>query len=183
MNVPTSERRSRRGRKTGPATPVPDRAERYRQLRHPYEPQKIFSDDRVADIHQTALRVLSELGIRVLSDEARRLYAKAGASVDEDDLMVRIGPEIAAEALRTAPKSWRMRARNPVREQAFEDGTLMFVAGSGCPNANDLDRGRRPGDLASYRETVKLQQHYDVIHIFGPTVEPQEIPAKFRHYE
>lgn len=184
MNIPTSERRSRRGRNRGaPATPVPDRSERYRQLRHPFEPQRIFSDDRVADIHQTALRVLTELGIKVLSEEARQMYAKAGASVDETDLMVRIGPEIVAEALRTAPPSWRMRAPNPVRQQAFEEGTLMFVAGSGCPNANDLERGRRPGDLASYRETVKLQQHYDVIHIFGPTVEPQEIPAKFRHYD
>ena len=40
----------------------------------------------------------------MLSDEARRLYAKAGASVDEGDLMVRIGPEIVAEALRTSDR-------------------------------------------------------------------------------
>ncbi|MEL6996615.1 MAG: trimethylamine methyltransferase family protein [Pseudomonadota bacterium] len=184
MNQQTTERRSRRGRNRGGSdTPVPNRSERYRQLRHPFEPQRVFSDDRVADIHATALRVLSELGIKILLEEARKLFARAGASVDETDLMVRIGPEIIEEALRTAPRSWRMRAANPVREQAFENGTLMFVAGSGCPNTNDLDRGRRPGDLASYVETVKLQQHFDVVHLFGPTCEPQDVPAHIRHYD
>ena len=183
MNKPTGQR-SRRGRNRGvDEVTLPNRSERYRQLRHPYQPQRVFSDDRVADMHAMALRVLSELGIKILSDEARRVFGQAGALVDEADLMVRIGPEIVAEALRTAPSSWRMRAANPQRQQAFEDGTLMFVAGSGCPNANDLDRGRRPGDLASYIETVKLQQFYDVIHVFGPTCEPQDVPAHTRHYD
>ena len=60
---------------------------------------------------------------------------------------------------------------------------MLFMAGSGCPNANDLRRGRRPGDLAAYIETLKLAQTYDVIHMLGPCVEPQDVPIQFRHFE
>ena len=33
----------------------------YRRLRHPFEPQRIFSDDEIEHIHETSLRVLEEL--------------------------------------------------------------------------------------------------------------------------
>ena len=59
---------------------------------------------------------------------------------------------------------------------------MLFAPGSGCPNANDRVRGRRPGDLAAYIESIKLLQSYDVMHIFGPTVEPQDVAVNLRHY-
>ena len=63
----------------------------YRQLRHPFAPQPVFSDDRVAAMHEAALAVLENHGIKVLLPEAVALYARAGARVDGD--MVRLGPE------------------------------------------------------------------------------------------
>jgi len=153
---------------------------RYRQLRHPFTPQAMFSEDEVAAIHHTALRVLQELGIKVLLPEARQILARAGARIDGD--MVFIGGDLVSEALATAPRSVRLRAANPQREQIYEDGALLFTPGSGCPNVTDMDRGRRPGSLDSYVETLKLQQSFDVIHILGPSAEPQDIPPHLRHY-
>ncbi len=155
----------------------------YGQLSHPFAPQPLFSEDQVQAIHETALRMLEELGIRFLLPEARDLFAKAGAVVDDESQMVRIGREIIAEALKTAPRSFRLCAANPKREILYEQGRLMFTAGSGCPNAADLERGRRPGNLRDYEETLKLQQSFDVIHKHGPSAEPQDIPIQFRHYE
>ena len=159
------------------------RSQRYRQLRHPFEPQKIFSEDAISRIHAMALRVIQDLGIKILLPEARRIFQNAGAKVDDDTQMVHIGADLVSEALKTAPASFRLRARSAVREQQFENGAMLFSPGSGCPNVMDLERGRRAGSLESYRETIKLQQAFDVIHIFGPSAEPQDVPPQFRHYE
>lgn len=159
------------------------RSTRYRQLRHPYEPQKVFSDDAVANIHAMALRVLAELGMKVLLPEARQIFASAGALVDDETQMVCIGGDIVAAALESAPRSFRMRAASPQREQIIEPGAMIFYPGSGCPNVSDLERGRRAGSLQSYEETIKLHQSFDVIHMFGPSAEPQDVPAQYRHYE
>ncbi len=130
-----------------------------------------------------ALKVLSELGLKILLPEARALFHAAGAVVDHDSQTVRIGPDIVDQALHSAPRSFRLRASNPTRDQDYAEGAMLFAAGAGCPNATDLARGRRPGSLRDYEETLKLQQRFDVIHIHGPSAEPQDIPSELRHYE
>lgn len=175
------ENAGRRGRRRSVGA-APVRKPDYVHLRHPYQPQPAFSDDAVQAMHDTALRVLGELGIKVLLPEGRAIFRSAGARVDEDTEMVFIGREIVEEALRTAPKSIRLRAANPDREQTFELGAMLFMAGAGCPHATDRLRGRRPGSLRDFEETLILQQSFDVIHVLGPSAEPQDIPVALRHY-
>jgi trimethylamine---corrinoid protein Co-methyltransferase len=93
-----SRRERRRGR-IGEAGSESSRRPNYRLLKNPFLPQPIFSDDHVASIHDTALRVLEELGIKVLLPQARDLLARAGALVDPDTDMVRIGRDMVAAAL------------------------------------------------------------------------------------
>jgi trimethylamine--corrinoid protein Co-methyltransferase len=133
-------------------------------------------------MHATALRVLSDLGIKILLPEGREILRKAGALVDDETEMVRIGPEIVEAALETAPSSFMLRAPNPAREQTFEPGALLFGAGAGCPHVTDAVRGRRPGSLSDFEETLKLIQTYDVMHLLVPSVEAQDIPIHLRHY-
>lgn len=171
-----SESRPRRARRSQ----APVRSPNYRQLTHPFTPQRVFSDDRVAALHDTALRVLEELGMRILLPEAREILHRAGARVDGE--MVFIGREIVTGALASAPRRIRLRAANPDREQGYAEGALLFTPGSGCPNVTDGLRGRRPGSLESFTETLRLQQSFDVIHVLGPSAEPQDTPAALRHY-
>lgn len=151
----------------------------YKQLRHPFPPQRIFSDDRVADLHQTALRVLSELGVQITHQEARQILLKAGARAEGD--MIFIGPEMVAEALKTAPKVLPLATISPAREVTLEEGSLVLTPSGGCPNVYDHVRGRRPGDAASYIEAVKLTQSFDVLHKQPVAPEPQDIPVEVRH--
>ncbi len=177
MDPTPDSRTRRRGRDQAPKI---TRAPNYRQLRHPFPAQTMFSDDEIAAIHDTALRVLEDLGMRVLLPEARQIYAAAGAKLVDD--MVFIGRDIVTAALASAPKRWTLRAPNPVRDQDYAQGNMIFMAGVGCPNATDLMRGRRPGSLADFVETLQLCQHYDVIHMLGPMTEPQDVPIHLRHY-
>jgi len=175
------ERRNTRKRRRGNVKATVARQPDYRNLSHPFTPQKVFSDDEIASIHETALRVLEELGIKVLLPEAREVFAKAGARVVED--MVYIGRDIVAAALKSAPKTIRLRAANPVNDVNYALGSMIFAPGSGCPNISDFERGRRPGSLAAHEETIKLAQSFDVIHMLGQSAEPQDVPINFRHYD
>ncbi len=161
---------------------APARVVNYSRLRHPFAPQNVLSEDAVAAIHTTALKVLEDLGVKVLLPEARRIYSVGGAIVDDATEMVRIGVDMVEDALATAPKSILMRAPNPRRDLTYEDGALVFSPAGGCPNATDRIRGRRPGNLATFEETLKLHQSFDVIHKLGPSAEPQDVPAHLRHY-
>lgn len=174
-------RRERRSRSTEARAQVTRQID-YRQLRNSFAPQSVFSEDEVAAIHETSLRVLEELGIKVLLPDARRIYREAGAIVDEDTLMVRIGRDIVEAALAAAPRSFAGRAGDPSRDLTFALGNMMFLAGSGAPNVTDLDRGRRAGSLADFQALTKIVQSFDVLHIQGPYVEAQDIDVRFRHY-
>ena len=70
------------GRRKALAETAPKRQVNYRQLRNPFTPQTVFSEDEVAALHDTSLRVLEELGIKVLLSDARALFKAAGARLE-----------------------------------------------------------------------------------------------------
>ena len=96
----------------------------------------VFSDDEVQRMHETALRTLEELGMRVLLPEAVDMYRKGGARVDGD--MVYIGRDMVAAAVASAPKSITCRAGTRDRDVVLEPGSLVFQAGAGALKADRL---------------------------------------------
>ncbi|WP_170761524.1 trimethylamine methyltransferase family protein [Ruegeria lacuscaerulensis] len=178
----TSERdRRRRGRRAEAAPPA-NRDVNYRQLRNPFPLMEVFPADQIAEMHETALRTLQELGVKVLLPEARRIFAQGGARVDEDREMVFIGRDMVEAAVASAPKSIDCRAGARQRDFTLELGSLVFQPGAGAPNATDLERGRRPASGQDYLEFLKLTHHFDVFQMISPQVEPQDVPTHLRHY-
>jgi trimethylamine--corrinoid protein Co-methyltransferase len=178
----TEQKRSRR-RRRGEAQPAPKRKVSYHPIWNNLPRAEVFSADQVNAIHETALRVLEELGIRVLHDEGRRIFRAAGAAVDEDSQMVRIDRDLVAEMLAKAPAQFTVRGGRPERHMPVGGNSLMFGPGAGCPNITDIERGRRPGTLADFIETTKLQQSFEIIPKLGGSIEPQDVPLQFRHLE
>ncbi len=179
------EASGRRGGRRGAAALAakgPARKVDYRQLRNPFPPVPVFSQDRIERIHETALQVLEELGVKVLLPEARAIFRAAGARVDDDSQMVLIGRDIVEASIASAPRSFTLKGGVPGRDLTMELGSLAIQAGAGAPHATDLRRGRRPGNLRDFAELVRLVQHFDVLHMQGPTVEPQDVPVHLRHY-
>ncbi len=175
-------RRERR-RANAKAPPPAGRATVYRRLLNPFEPFRVFSEDQVEAMHRMALRVLEELGVRVLLPEARRILAAAGASVDEGSQMVRLDPGLVEAAVAKAPAEIGLVAREAARSLSIGGRRTAFVTVGGPPHVSDIDRGRRPGTLDDYKEFVKLAQSFDVIHVMGAPVEPMDVPVELRHLE
>src|SRR3970040_1878270 len=104
---------------------------------------RLISDDEVERVHSSALELLEDIGMDVMNPEARDLYRSAGAKVDGE--RTRIGREIIAEALGTAPSEFTMHCRNPGRNIRMGANWIAFWPVGGPPNCSDIDRGRRPG--------------------------------------
>jgi trimethylamine---corrinoid protein Co-methyltransferase len=179
--VTAAGRRGRRRGRSGDATPLQRKVD-YHNLRNPFPQMRAFSDDRIEALHEASMTVLEDLGIKVLLPEARRLFKAGGARVDEAEEMVFIGREMVDAALSTAPKSVAVRGAVREKDITLELGRLVFQPGAGAPHATDLERGRRPGSLRDFREMVQLTQHFDVLQMVPPLVEPQDVPMQLRHY-
>src|SRR5215471_12942370 len=92
-----------------------ERSLRYRNLRNPFEPVRIFSDDHIESMHLAALVILERQGMRVLSPRGRAVLAAAGASVDDVSQMVRLDAGLVHEALKSVPAEVTVAARDPAR--------------------------------------------------------------------
>ncbi|MEM8750306.1 MAG: trimethylamine methyltransferase family protein [Pseudomonadota bacterium] len=182
MTEQPARRRNRRARPAAPDVGGGERKVDYRKLENTLPPVAAFSEDKAAAIHEKSLRVLQELGIKVLLPEARALFKAAGATVDEETEMVHIGRDIIEAALISAPKSIELRAGSRDRDLVLELGKLAIQPGAGAPHATDLKRGRRPGTLQDFSELIRMTHHFDVLHMLPPIVEPQDVPLHLRHY-
>ena len=178
-----TKRRSRRRAKNErqPGQHVPRDVD-YRHLRNPFPPINVFSEDRIEAMHVAAFDALENLGLKVLLPAARQLFRAGGATVDEKSQMVYIGREMVEAALASAPASITCRAATRSKDVTLELGSLVFQPAAGAPHATDLQRGRRPGCARDLRELIKITEHFDVLHMVPPLVEPQDIDINLRHY-
>jgi trimethylamine--corrinoid protein Co-methyltransferase len=155
----------------------------WQQLRNPLPRLTLISTDEVEALHQAALAILETIGIRCAVKEARDIFAKAGAIVDEADHRIRVGRDIVEAALKTAPSELILTPRNSARAVKLGHDHLTTAAVLGPPNCTDLIRGRRSGTLADLRELLKLTQFFNAVQMNGWPVEPLDIEVRFRHLD
>jgi trimethylamine---corrinoid protein Co-methyltransferase len=176
----TTEAGRRRPRRTsGGIAQLP-----WRTVRNPYRPVEILSADEVETLHRASLRILAEIGIEVLGDRALDLLAGAGASVDRETRRVRFDPTHVEELVAKAPSTFRLHARNPAKSLTFGDRHVVFSAVGGPAFVTDLDRGRRPGNIADFVDYVRVIGALDVVHQEGGgPLEPTDLPVATRHLD
>jgi trimethylamine--corrinoid protein Co-methyltransferase len=154
----------------------------FRQPERAYAPTEVLSADHVAAIHAAALRVLSEVGMRILDPRARALYVRAGATVRGET--VTFDPDFVAELLRTVPPTFTLEARNPLKSLKFGGNHSVFASVGGPAYVMDNDRGRRDGTYAEMCDYLRLVQHLNIIHQEGGgPFEPLDLPANTRHLD
>ena len=175
--IPARRReRGRAPRSTGPSlAPLP-------RLVNRWPPLEILDADQVERILAAAFRVLEEAGLEIRSPEARAVYRRGGALVDEETQMVRLGREVVAAHLASAPEKFVLHARNPARDLHVGGNVVNFGPVNGAPNISDRDGGRRYGDLEAFRNILKLTHTLGILHWQGGiVVEPTDIPVAIRH--
>lgn len=155
----------------------------YAKLLNPYPPIEQFSADQIDAIHNTSLCMLEEIGIRVLSKEARDFYRNAGARVDETSHQVHLGREIVMDAVSLAPSEVTLHSRHRDRDVTVGGNKVVVSTVGGPPNASDMETGRHPGTLEDFKNFMRLAQSFDVIHLIGPAVEALDVAPQVRHLD
>ena len=175
----TSARRRERGRATrapgASLAPISRLTNRWPVL-------EILSAEQVERIVLAAFRILEEAGLEIRSAAARECYRRAGALVDEQTQLVRLGRDIVEAQLALAPGEFVLHARNPDRHLHVGGDVVNFGPVTGAPHINDRERGRRYGDLAAFRDILRLIHSLGVLHWQGGiVVEPVDLPVATRH--
>jgi trimethylamine--corrinoid protein Co-methyltransferase len=156
----------------------------FRQLKIPFAPTRLISDDQLESIHLASLRVLKEIGVDVLHDEARRIMKAHGADVREGSERVRFDSDLILELIAHCPSEFTLHARNPAHNVRFGGNNLVLSQMASAPNCSDLDRGRRPGNQEDFRNFLKLAQMHNILQTTGGyPVEPVDIHPSVRHLE
>ena len=156
------------------------------------EPVRTLSPDEMQRIHDSAVRILSEVGLWVESDEAIDYYEAAGCAADRDSRIVTFPADVVdrqvAKLKRDFSDPQRMPERMSVRyshvrfRQApfhiYQDFSVN--TGGFCVFICDLDGTRRRANIEDVRKTINLAHNLDQITCMGLPVSAQEVPPGLR---
>lgn len=151
------------------------------------QPIEPLPPEGVLAIHDTAMRVLEEVGIRILNMDAVEIFRQHGCEISDptsDSALVKMGRDFVMEKVGLAPDSFTLTPRNTERTLQIGGKHMVFGNVSSPPNYSSLDEGRRTGTRSAYRMFLKLTQYFNCIHFAGGyPVEPMDIHPSVRHLD
>ena len=176
----TGRRRRRERRTSGTSVPrLP-----WRSIVNPLAPIEVLSEDQLETIHRASLRVLAEIGMKMLGSDARQRLQRAGAEVDHAEMMVRFDPGMVEEYVALAPSHFTVRARNPEKSVTLGGNHINFFPVGGPSFVSDTDRGRRAGTYEEMCNFLRLVHCFGILHAGGSSpFEPLDLPAESRHLD
>jgi trimethylamine--corrinoid protein Co-methyltransferase len=149
---------------------------------------EIISPEGMATIERGWQRLVSEVGIEFMHDEALEIFRAAGQKIEETDAespggIVHLDPDFVLEQVAKTPRQFHLRARNPERSVTIGGRNMVFPCVSGPPFFRAGDE-RRDGTLADYELMAKLVQHFPELDMATmPMIEPNDRPLDSRHLD
>ncbi len=130
-------------------------------------------------VHDAALEVMEDPGVRVHSLTARRALKRAGATVDDRSHDVRFPAGLVASLMKTAPREVVLAGRNEAFDLPF-DGTHNYVTTDACGIAvwDEATRSRRQPVLDDVRKTAVLADYLPLVSLYTPMVVSSDVPER-----
>ncbi len=179
-NPVLAKRERRRGRESAVRTPGALLQRPRSKVIQRFPAMNVVSADELEAIHRASLDVLQEIGMDFTLPEARKLLSAAGASVDGE--RVRFDAAMIGEYMQSVPSAFTLHARNPENSIEIGGNIMNFGTVASPPNSADNEGGRRTGNLADFRNFLRLAQYFNAINFLsGYPVEPIDVHASLRH--
>jgi trimethylamine---corrinoid protein Co-methyltransferase len=183
-DAPEAPHTRRRASTRGPRSAGLPELQPLPRLELPWAPIEVLSAEQLERIVDAAFKILAQAGLEIRSASARAVFARNGAVVDDETQMVRLGRDVVETFLAHAPESFVLHARNPQRDLHVGGRVVNFGPVNGAPHITDLVGGRRYGDIASFRDILKVTHALGVLHWQGGVVvEPVDCPVPTRHLD
>ncbi len=153
---------------------MPTRQEAVRCSR--YRP---LSEEQAKMIHQTVMRVLSEIGIEVNDEQALGLFQQAGAKVDADRSIAKFGPELVMKLVDQAPSNITLWGREEQHNLVLGEDRVCIGTGGTAIRVIDLDTGEtRPSEIGDLHDIARLCHQLDNLHLYMLPLYPNDIPKE-----
>ena len=128
---------------------------------------KCLDKDEEELVHQQSLKCLSEIGVMVKSEPVLKMLEKAGAVVDHRTGVAKLPERLVMEAVKNAPKSYKMCARDPKHDKEIPVKSYPLIATTGLAvYTPDLETGeKRPttsADLANFSKMADAMNGVDI---------------------
>lgn len=139
----------------------------------------ILGDGQVAKIHETALSILEETGVRFDSERALALLEAQGCQVDRESNMVRFPRNLVNQAIEQAPEQFDMYNCAGEKTLALGQGKSYFAPGPGNPSILTEEGEKRIGNAEDLDMAIQLAQKSPYLDIVSGSVVPDgmETPA------
>jgi len=172
-------RKAKSGRSFQGITQLP-----WQQVKNSHSPMEMLNPDQLDQLHKTSLRILSEAGIRVMSDKVLDIFEATGAIIDRDEMLIRIDESIVDAVIETVPSEFTLTSRNQDKQIILGGNNMNFSLVAGPPFVHDMINGRRQGNHTDYVNFIKLAHHFNAVTMLGNQVmAPLELPANSRHLD
>lgn len=142
---------------------------------------EILSEEAIETLDGGWRRIVSELGVEFLSDEALDLFRAAGQKVEGQN--VKLDPEFVLEQVAKAPREFDLQARNPEHSVHIGGEHMVFAPVYGCPFVREGIE-RRNASMNDFENLVRLSQAFPQLDSPGGTIcEPEDRPLDSRHLD
>jgi trimethylamine--corrinoid protein Co-methyltransferase len=142
---------------------------------------EILDEASMGEVDRGWRRIVSELGIEFLHEEALDYLRQAGQEVEGQ--LVRFDPDWIVEQIAKAPSEFELQARNPERNVHIGGKHMVFAAVYGCPFVRE-GLERRDATYRDFENLVKLSQAFPQLDSPGGTIcEPNDKPLDSRHLD
>lgn len=143
----------------------------------------VLSRDDKEKVHQAALSILGETGVKIESPSVLDNLSKAGARVDSGAQRAWLDERVVSEALRTAPRKVRICSRGGTDHVVPEEGVQLISTDGEPPAVLDLDKGvKRPSTLKDLIDLIVLADALPEVDFIWPPVVATDMPSDRASY-
>jgi trimethylamine--corrinoid protein Co-methyltransferase len=142
---------------------------------------EILTPAEVRRIHDATLQIIEKVGVRFPSKSALDIWAAHGATVDGEKMIVRAKPHLIEEALKKAPPTYALAARDPQQDLPM-DGNHVFLGTDGCGvEVLDIHTGqRRTSRLQDVANIARVADWTEEVAFHWVALSAQDKPAETR---
>ncbi len=142
---------------------------------------EVLSGDAMAALDAGWRRLVSEVGVEFMSEQALALFRAAGQRVEDNTVF--LDPDFVLEQAAKAPREFDVAARNPANSVHIGGDSMAFGAVYGPPFVREGDV-RRDATMEDFRSFTKLAQSFTVLDSAGGVIcEPNDTPLDSRHLD
>ena len=141
---------------------------------------EFLSPDDIQAIHDTSMRILSNIGIRFPEGVAISIFKKHGFKTEGNT--VYFHEDQVMQAIKLVPSQFILYARNPDRNVTIGDGEPVFAPGYGAPFLVDPEKGKQIPTFEDFDNLAKLTHMLPNQDMSGHLmVQPGDIPSNVVH--